>query len=99
MSDIPRRSFFGRAIAAIAGLIGLGVLIPAGGYTILPAFKKLEESWSEAGTLDKLAINHPKELEIITTTSSGWMKANSVRSVWGFRKPEGEAGISKEGEI
>jgi quinol---cytochrome c reductase iron-sulfur subunit, bacillus type len=90
MSEVTRRGFFGGAIAAIAGLIGLGVLVPAGGYTILPAFKKTEEAWSEAGTLDKLAVNHPKELEIIQTSASGWMKANTVRSVWGFRKPEGE---------
>ena len=90
MSEVTRRGFFGRAIATIAGLIGIGLAVPIAGYTVLPAFKKKEEAWSEVGPLDKLEVNHPKELEVIRSVSSGWMKTNSVRSIWAFKKPEGD---------
>ena len=90
MGKITRRDFFGKMIGSIAGLIGLGLAIPIFGYTILPALRKPEESWSEAGPVDQLEINRPKELEIIRSLSSGWMKTSTAQSIWAFRKPDGK---------
>lgn len=87
---MTRRDFFARAIAGIAGMIGLGLSIPLLGYAILPAFRRYEEPWAEAGPLDKLEVNRPKEFEVVRSVSSGWMTTNSVRSIWAFRSPEGE---------
>ncbi|MBI1822219.1 MAG: ubiquinol-cytochrome c reductase iron-sulfur subunit [Nitrospirae bacterium] len=88
--EVTRRSFFGKAIAAIAGSIALILSVPILGYTILPALRKREEPWSEVGPVTQLEMNQPKELEVVRSVSSGWMKAASVRSIWAFRKPEGE---------
>jgi menaquinol-cytochrome c reductase iron-sulfur subunit len=90
MDDVTRRGFFGKVIGIISGIIGLSLSIPILGYTVLPAFRKEEEFWTEVGPLDKIAVNQPKEFEVNRALSSGWMKTNSVQSIWAFRKPEGE---------
>lgn len=90
MDNVTRRGFFGKVIAVISGFIAICLTIPILGYTILPAFRKEEESWTEVGPLDKIAVNQPKEFEVTRSLSSGWMKTNSVQSIWAFRKPEGE---------
>ena len=89
MSEITRRSFFGKAIAAITGLIGLALGIPLFGYAVLPTLRKREEPWAEVGPLDAIDINRPKELEVVRSLSSGWMKTNTVRSIWAYKKPDG----------
>ncbi|MFY9268329.1 MAG: ubiquinol-cytochrome c reductase iron-sulfur subunit [Candidatus Manganitrophaceae bacterium] len=90
MSEITRRGFFGKVIAAITGLIGLGLGIPLVGYAILPTLRKREATWSEVGPLTLLEIDRPKELEIVRSVASGWMKTNSLRSIWAYRRPAGE---------
>lgn len=90
MSEINRRGFFGKIIAAISGLIGLGLGIPLLGYAVLPTLQKREEPWSEVGPLDLIELNRPKELEVVRSLSSGWMKSNTVRSFWAYKKPDGE---------
>ncbi len=89
MVDLTRRRFLGRAIGAVAGMIGLGLAIPLLGFAILPTLRRREESWSEVGPVDRLEVDRPKEFEIVRSLSSGWMKTNSIRSIWAFRKPEG----------
>ena len=88
--ELTRRSFFGRSIAAIAGLITLGLAVPIAGYIALPAFRQRRDYWSEVGPLNDLQINSPKELDVVQSVSSGWMKTETTRSVWAFRKPNGE---------
>lgn len=87
--EMTRRVFFGRAIAAIAGLIGLGLGIPLLGYAVLPTLRKREEPWSEVGPLDLLQVDHPKELEVVRSLSSGWMRSDSMQSIWAYRQPDG----------
>ncbi|MBI1822558.1 MAG: ubiquinol-cytochrome c reductase iron-sulfur subunit [Nitrospirae bacterium] len=89
MDEVTRRSFFGKMIALIAGAIAACLSYPILGYTLLHAFKKEEEAWAEMGPLDRIPVNQPKEFQINRTLSSGWMKTNSVQTVWAFRKPEG----------
>ncbi len=92
MAKLARRVFFARAIAGIAGLIGLGLSIPLLGYAILPALRRREALWSAAGSVANLEIDRPKQFEIVRSSTSGWMKTNSVRSIWAFRKAGGEEG-------
>ena len=90
MAEMTRRNFFGKVIGAIAGLIGVVLAVPLLGFAVLPAFRKREAVWSEAGPLWELDVNRPKEFEIVRTISSGWMRTNSVRSIWAFRTEKGE---------
>jgi menaquinol-cytochrome c reductase iron-sulfur subunit len=90
---VSRRNFFERVILGIAGLIGLALAIPLAGFAILPTLKKRAEPWSEIGPLNLLDVDRPKEFEVVRSVTSGWMKSNSVRSVWGFRRPDGEVVI------
>ncbi|TAK09026.1 MAG: ubiquinol-cytochrome c reductase iron-sulfur subunit [Candidatus Manganitrophaceae bacterium] len=89
MSEMTRRSFFGKTIAAIMGLIGLGLGIPLFGYAVLPTLRKREEPWSEVGPLNLVEINRPKEMDVVRSLSSGWMKTNTVRSIWAYKRPDG----------
>jgi menaquinol-cytochrome c reductase iron-sulfur subunit len=87
---VARRDFLTRIILGIAGLIGLGLAVPLAGYTILPTLRKRTEPWSELGPLRRLEVDRPKEFEIVRSVVSGWMKSDSVRSVWAFKRPDGE---------
>jgi len=90
MSEVTRRGFLGRAIGGIAALIGLALAVPLAGYAILPAFKKKERPWSEVGPVDRLEVDAPKTFDVVISMQSGWMKSDSVRSVWAFRNKVGE---------
>jgi menaquinol-cytochrome c reductase iron-sulfur subunit len=89
MSELSRRGFFGKVIGAVMGLIGLGLGIPLLGYAVLPTLRKREVPWSEVGPVGAIELNRPKEFEVVRSLSSGWMKTNTVRSVWAYRKPDG----------
>jgi menaquinol-cytochrome c reductase iron-sulfur subunit len=90
MDETTRREFFGRVIGAIIGLIGIGLSVPLLGYAVLPTLKKREESWSEVGPIDDLAVNRPKEFQVVYSIKSGWMTSDSIRSIWAFRTPDGK---------
>ena len=90
MSEMTRRGFLGKVTAAIAGLMGLGLAVPLAGYAILPAFRKKERPWSEVGAVDQLGVDDPKQFDVVLSMESGWMKSDSVRSVWAFKRPTGE---------
>jgi menaquinol-cytochrome c reductase iron-sulfur subunit len=90
VKEITRRNFFGWIIVSISGLIGTALLVPLMGYAILPTLKRREESWSEMGSVDALEVDLPKEFAVVRSTTSGWMKTESVRSVWALKTPEGK---------
>lgn len=85
-----RRQVFEKVIVWITELIGLSLAVPLAGYTILPTLGKRKESWSEVGPLQLLDVDRPKEFDIVRSVTSGWMKSDSVRSVWAFRRADGE---------
>jgi menaquinol-cytochrome c reductase iron-sulfur subunit len=88
---MSRRGFFEKAIAAVIGLVGLGLGIPLLGYAVFPTLRKRDEPWAEVGPIGAIELNRPKELEVVRTLSSGWMKTNTIRSVWAYQKPDGTA--------
>ena len=90
MNEMSRRSFFGRVIAWIMGGIAACLAVPILGYTVYPAFRPREEDWADAGPVGKLEVNIPRETEIVHTMTSGYMKTNSVRSIWAFKTEDGK---------
>ncbi|HET6371618.1 MAG TPA: ubiquinol-cytochrome c reductase iron-sulfur subunit [Nitrospiria bacterium] len=75
---------------SISGLIGTALFVPLLGYAILPTLKRREEPWSEMGSVEALEVDLPKEFAVVRSTTSGWMKTESVRSVWALKTPEGK---------
>jgi len=90
MEEMTRRGFLGKGIAAIAGSIGLAFALPLAGYAVLPAFTRRAWSWSEVGAISQLGVDDPKQFDVLLSLQSGWMKTASVRSVWAFRRANGE---------
>lgn len=54
-------------------MIALEWGIPLLGCAFLPAFRSRRESWSEAGLVDRLEVDRPKELEIVLSLKNGWI--------------------------
>lgn len=88
-----RRSFLTWVTAGAAAFIGLMVGIPMAGYTILPALKRREEKWAEAGPVDVLPPKEPKELDVLVTVSDGWQQTTAKRSVWALKTEEGQVRV------
>jgi len=56
--------------------------IPLGGFGILPAFRKKETGWSDAGTVNGLRVNEPQERRFSQMVKSGWQEEKQERSLW-----------------
>ncbi|OGW42459.1 MAG: hypothetical protein A2010_17335 [Nitrospirae bacterium GWD2_57_9] len=87
--QVNRRNFMIRAIIGIFAFIG-GVMAAAlGGFGILPALKKREAEWSDAGTITDLAVGQPNERRFLEMVKSGWQSQKQERSIWIVRKADG----------
>lgn len=78
----PRRTFLVRVTAGIAALIGLMVGVPVVGYTILPALRRRELGWADAGPVSTLPVGIPQEREIVLTVADGWKKTTTKKTIW-----------------
>jgi len=87
--DISRRSFMVRAIVGIFVFIGAALAIPLGGFGILPALRKKDPGWSDAGTVSDLAVNEPQERRFFQLVKSGWLEEKQERSIWLVKKEDG----------
>jgi hypothetical protein len=56
---MSRRDFMKTAIAAIGGIIGAAIGLPAVTYIVGPALKKVEEQWIRLGTTTKVELDIP----------------------------------------
>ncbi len=90
---MERRTFLTRITGFIMGLIGLALSIPLVGYVISPAFRRQTRDWAEAGTINELSPEQPKELSYVVTVQDGWLKTAAVKSVWAVRQPEGDVTV------
>ena len=88
-----RRTFLAWLSGSIAAFIGLVVGIPLLGYTILPALKRREPTWADAGLVDALQPGIPKELEVAVSVTDGWQKTATKRSVWAVKDPSGDVTV------
>jgi menaquinol-cytochrome c reductase iron-sulfur subunit len=85
-----RRNFMVRTISGIFIFIGGVLTIALGGFGIMPALKKREPVWSDAGTVEDLIADQPQERRFFEIVRSGWQSRKQERSVWLVRKADGK---------
>jgi menaquinol-cytochrome c reductase iron-sulfur subunit len=78
-----------RTIIGIFMFIGAALVVPFGGFGILPALKKKVTDWSDAGMVSDLKINEPQEWRFSQVVKSGWQEEKQERSIWVVRRPDG----------
>ena len=64
-----------RTIIAIFAFIGASLGAALGGFGIVPALKKREPGWSDAGTVADLVVGRPQDAWLAT-----WSRADAVVS-------------------
>lgn len=84
-----RRTFLGWVSGAIAALIGAAVGVPLAGYTILPALKRREPEWADAGPVASLEPGVPRESELVLSMTDGWRKTTAKKSIWVVKDDRG----------
>jgi menaquinol-cytochrome c reductase iron-sulfur subunit len=80
--DVTRRNFMVRTIVGIGVFIAAALAVPFGGLGILPALRKRETDWSDAGTLSDLKVDEPQERRFFQSVKSGWQEEKQERSLW-----------------
>jgi menaquinol-cytochrome c reductase iron-sulfur subunit len=88
-TSISRRNFMVRTITGIFAFIGGVLAVALGGFGIVPALKKNEPEWSDAGTIDDLIVDEPQERRFVALVKSGWQLEKKERSLWLVRKSDG----------
>lgn len=87
--EVTRRNFMVRVIIGIAAFLSAVLAAPLAGFTILPALKKRDAGWSDAGSFNDLAVNEPQERRFSQVVKSGWLEERQERSIWLVRNPDG----------
>lgn len=90
MSDaVSRRDFIKGATAAIGGLIGLALGIPAIGYLIDPALRSsAREGWMPVGKLEDIPVGMPYPFSFTSTQVNGWERTATNHGGFILRKSE-----------
>lgn len=86
---VGRRTFMARMIGAIAAIVALGWAIPLAVYGIRPTLRRRSPEWVDAGLLGQLAVNQPRELDVVVSRRDGWRQVTAVKSFWAYRTPDG----------
>lgn len=89
MITMERRTFLARITGFIMACIGIALSIPLVGYVVSPAFRRQIGNWADAGAVDELTVDNPRELSYVVTFNDGWLKTTAVKSVWAVRQPDG----------
>jgi menaquinol-cytochrome c reductase iron-sulfur subunit len=79
---ISRRDFMSLTIAAIGGLIGVVVGIPAIEYIVGPALKKNVQNWIQLGAVSKVEPNTPALFKANIQNQTGWIVSQDEISVY-----------------
>ena len=87
-NDLSRRSFMVRTILAIFAFIGAALAAALGGFGIVPALKKREPGWSDAGAVADLVVGEPQERRFSELVTSGWQSEKQERTIWVVKKPD-----------
>jgi Rieske Fe-S protein len=83
LDRLNRRDFMKTATGAIAGLITVGMAIPAVAYIVGPALKKNEtEEWIALGSASKVEIGTPTLFKTKIERQTGWILNVSEVSVY-----------------
>jgi menaquinol-cytochrome c reductase iron-sulfur subunit len=83
-----RRSFFKRAVGALASLAGIAVGIPLIRSATHSSVTHASE-WSKVTELKTLLVNMPEKIRFPTLSQDVYIHGTAVRSVWIIKKPSG----------
>src|SRR5574340_182951 len=86
---VSRRNFMTRAIIGIVVFIGAAITVPLAGLGILPAIRKRDARWSDAGSFKDLEVDAPQERRFAEIVRNGWQEDHVERTVWLVRKNDG----------
>jgi menaquinol-cytochrome c reductase iron-sulfur subunit len=92
-SEIERRRFLTILTGAIAGVIGFFLAIPMAGYLLLPALRRREPEWLDAGTAESLPVLEPRQVEVVLSSVDGWLTTTRIKSLWAVKKESGEVTV------
>lgn len=79
---MDRRDFMKATIAAIGGIIGAAIGIPAIPYIIGPAQKQEDTAWIRLGVVSKVELNVPTLFKMTLETQTGWVSSEEEFSVY-----------------
>jgi len=79
---IDRRDFMKATIAAIGGIIGAALGIPAVSFIIGPAQKAENSDWIRLGAISKVEMNIPTLFKTVIQTQTGWVSEEEEFSVY-----------------
>ncbi|HSO14220.1 MAG TPA: Rieske (2Fe-2S) protein [Anaerolineales bacterium] len=79
---LDRRDFMKATIAAIGGIIGAAIGIPAIPYIIGPAQKQEDTAWIRLGAVSKVELNVPTLFKMTLETQTGWVSSEEEFSVY-----------------
>jgi len=85
---VSRRNFMVRTIIGIVAFIGAALMVPFGGFGLLPGLKKKDAGWSDAGTINDLKVDEPQERRFMQIVKSGWQEEKQERSLWIVKRPD-----------
>lgn len=77
-----RRDFMRAAIAAIGGVIGAAIGLPAIPYVIGPALKSEQGDWIRLGSTAKVEVDTPTLFKTTLETQTGWISTQEEFSVY-----------------
>jgi len=81
--DIPRRSFLGYIIAAVAGFVSTVMAAVTGGFVVSPALAtRKQEGWVKLGPVSEFKPGQPRNVEFSALRKDGWMEQTVQRVVW-----------------
>ncbi|MHB8422640.1 MAG: Rieske 2Fe-2S domain-containing protein [Leptospirales bacterium] len=81
-----RREFMERTTAVVAGLIGISLVVPIGGYVLAAAKTKLSDHWVTLSiSINALPMDAPVSHTFRAISVSGWMRVPVERTVWLIR--------------
>ncbi len=84
---INRRDFVKMMTAAIAGVIGVVMGLPAIGYLISPALRKQgDDAWIPLGPLEDIPIDIPTPFRFNRSNVNGWEKTITSHGVFAIRE-------------
>ncbi len=81
-----RREFMARSTAVVAGLIGISLFVPIGGYILAAAKSKVSDHWVPLSIpVSQLPVDSPVSHTFRAISVSGWMRVPVERTVWLIR--------------
>ncbi len=89
--NISRNDFVKGVVGILGGIIGAVVGIPAIGYVLAPALKKVSaDAWIPLGPLTNYPVGTPTLFSFTRSKVNGWEKSTNSYGVFVYRKSDTE---------